>query len=401
MPNLGDGTKLIDIPFELLLDTYKYFDINTLANVAKTHSYNRRAAEVVFNDKFANKLFEINGKVLKRKECQIGFNYTFEFNAMLNALEMFGHLMTTLRLQYDYFTAEQSECINKHVSKYTKDSLISIEIKSPFDEYLKGLTGPFGSAKIVHLQNGQIKSNNFAFNQIFPAVRFFDLSTMTSISTECIEHHFLHLEEMHIEYMLSTNSPALERRLRLNAQLKALTIFEVNWMSLRMISETVPRLERLNLLGFNDVSSFQGNDIRFEHMKVWNMKKVCFFPAHIERIPIVFGNLEEITFDRPVNKWFNIVMQNKNVKRIISGELNDEQLQQMAEDLPNLEAISTSYVAINGDAVDKIVRFLETSGMLQRATFSNMNVNVCSEIVAKLPNWTAVAERKHFIFVRN
>lgn len=370
--------------------------------MAKTHPYNRRAAEFVFNDKFASKFFEINGKTFKRKEFHVGFNYTFEFDAMLNALEMFGHLMTALRLQYDYFTEVQSERINKHVTKYTKDSLIVIEIRSPFDEYLKGLSGPFRRAEIVKLQNGEVKSKTLFFNTIFPAVRDFDLSSMSFVSPESIEHHFEHLEQMSVEYMLPTTNPTLERRLRLNAQLKVLTIFEVNWTNLRMISETVPRLQRLNLLGFNDVSPFQGDDIRFEHMKVWNMKKVCFFPAHIDRIPIVFGHLEEITFDRPVDKWFNVVIQNKKVKRITTGELNDEQLQQLVENLPSLEDISTSYVAKTRDAVDRILRFFEMGKRLKKATFSNMNAQVWSEILAKLPvHWNVTEERSHFIFNRD
>lgn len=41
-------------------------------------------------------------------------------------------------------------------------------------------------------------------------------------------------------------------------------------------------------------------------------------------IPLVFRHLEEITFNKPVNQWFYIIIQNKNIQQIVSGEFVNE-----------------------------------------------------------------------------
>lgn len=385
----------MEFPFELLLNIYEVLDLRGLTNVAISHPHNLKVTEIIFSKKYASKTFEINGKHFYKPD------HTYDFETVLSALQVYGHLITKLTVDYDFFNEAQSKRVNEHLSEYGGDSLVEIELKGCNDRFLKGLTGPFKKAEIVSLRDGNVKSNNINFAEVFPAVRVFDLEYMSSISPESINHYFRSLEELKVEYMMPSDSPILERRLQLNPQVRAVSLHGGKISGLKMLSVTLPRLERLVFEEFNGRLLFFGDEINLMHLKAFGIKVTRQFRVSLRRLPIVFGSLEEAMFDVPESSvWFDAIMENKNLKKIVASQLNDEQLQQIADEQPNLEEFWTGYHVETPDAVDNVVRFIESCNNLKWATFFNANDETRAAILNRLYNWEIVERGKSFVFTR-
>lgn len=104
------------MPFEVLLDIYEFLDRNSLTNVAKTHPLNLGAAEYIYRNKYAIETFDIRGvKVFDG----IWHNDNNNLDAVLNSLEVFGHLITKLRLNYSDFDNKQRDRLNQYIKNYT------------------------------------------------------------------------------------------------------------------------------------------------------------------------------------------------------------------------------------------------------------------------------------------
>lgn len=358
----------------------------------------------IFKRNFAAENFIIKGKKINDARYKPYYDIPVGFNNMLEALKMFGNLITKLRLDYHYFHEKQCELVNEHISKYAADSLVEIELKNCNGVQLKNLTGPFKNVETVRLRHGNVRTKCINFNEIFPAVCSLDLRQMFSLSPATIEHHFPLLKQLKVEFLFAVSSPHFERRLRLNPQLTSLYVFGADWQRLKMISEVLPDLQRIELT-FDDKSDWKGDDIHFEHVRVFSVRMLREFPDSMERIPINFESLEEITCIEPTSKWFDVIIRNKNLTKITAGVLNGEQIRQIAENLPNVKEFHTKYDVKSMDDVDKIMRFIEVSKNLKTATFSHSNDDSNKDIYdfihGKLTHeWTFRVENDNLIFDR-
>lgn len=388
--------KITDLPLELLLDIFEDLNLNELMGIARTHPYNWDAADIVFKSKFAIEAFDVNGlKKVSGSTFVDNSNDTNEFNAMLNALETFGHLITKININYYYFNDDQSETINQHLSKYVANSLIDIEMLNCNDSTLKGLTGPFKKAETVYLSRGRLNSH-INFSVMFPVLRKIDFLHMNYILPACFEYTFFNLNEINM------NVP-IERTLQLNLQLRSLAVGRFDWQSLRMISETLPQLENFTYHDFDEVVPFEGDYIHLENVKVFKSKSIFSLPPSVKTIPIVFGNLEEIECDEEMyNRWFNVIIQNKKLKKITAGGLMNHQYQKILRELPHLEEfifefdnrfprdMSFFYGLINGSAQLRKVSFC--AGVIGR--------NRPQSIIDQLPDWEFDRKDNCFIFTR-
>lgn len=158
--------EFTDIPFELILNTFEFLDLKSLANVAQTNRYHQKAAETIFNIKYGKNRFIINGN-------NSAFYSNFhQFGGLMKAIEMFGHLITKLTLDYVIFDDDKIEAINKQLSKYTARSLVEIDLRHCYERNFFGLSGPFKRARIVCLRDSFMGAKYFFnFREIFPAVR--------------------------------------------------------------------------------------------------------------------------------------------------------------------------------------------------------------------------------------
>lgn len=394
--------NISNIPMELLLMIYENADLKTLINVAKSHPYNHRAAGLIFKSKFANERFIIDGLDRSAADFLTRDRNSFDMNVVVGALHTFGHLITKLTIDYGLLDDQQMEQINENVSECVAGSLTELELKGCHDHKLKGLRGPFKSVDLVCLRYGYVISSDIDFNEMFPSVRVIDVRSMLSLSPQSSDHHFANLEEMHLEYYLVNDSPRMKLRLQLNPQLKRISVFETNWPGLRMISETLPGLEQLDVLSFSHKSSttFQAEDIRFTNLKAFGMHD--YSSVAMERVPLVFGGLEQITCNAPIDNWMQIILQNKQLKRINCRELNGDHLQQITGELPFLEEIQAKFAAVGSDSIDKAVLFIEGGNRLKKVIFSNMSAEYGDQILERLQyKWKIIREGNDCVLTRH
>lgn len=401
-----NAKKITDFPLELLLDIYEGVDLNTLANVAKTHPNNWGAAAYVFNKSFAIQTFDVNGISVFNGMWKDNSNNEHEFNTTLNALEMFGHLMTKIKLNYYYYNKEQIKIVNRYLNEYVSNSLIEMELSGCRDG--KYMTGSFKKVEILHLYFGNV--TELKLNEIFPAVRVLDLKSMQVTSK--IDYQLPHMIEMHCECEFvyqDSNATELERRLRLNPQVRRLWIMSANINTLKMISEIVPQLEHLELKGVHEHLDLQGvhgdpqildKDIQFPNIK--NFTIPSSVQRSIERVPIAFENLEEVSFSSEINSFFHIISHNEKLKKITSEHIYYDKWQRIAAEVRNLEEFVTgARVAVEND-VNRVVSFIETCKNLKTMRFLTAPSSRCEEILGRLqPDWELVRENTTFYFTRD
>lgn len=395
----NNSTRLTDFPLELLLDIYEDLDLRNLANVAKTHPYNWNAAEIIFNHKHSIETFDINGTIVFNGELEEKSVNTHEFNSILNSLEMFGHLITKLKLDYSFFDDQQSEIINKHICKYVANTLNRIELIQFTGESLAGLE-PLKNVEIVNLAKGNVSSDGVNFSELFPSVRDLDIACMIRPKYGNFQHHFPHLETIKMEIFIDTDSPEFEQRLRLNPQLRKLWLMHYNWQNLKMISKLLPNLEYLELLFMEVSSDYDDGDIHFENLKFLSIHA---YAEYLDRSPIIVSSLEEIKCMASSDRCYDIIMQNKNLKKIKTVKLDGTQLYQIATELPNLEELLMDN-KLEIDDVAGVVRFLQTCKKLKKFLFWNWThdtFDIIATLHERLQDWSSFVEGVYLNFVRN
>lgn len=374
--------KISDSSLNVLLDVYKDFNVSDFIEFVARRQQNRAAAEIVFKHKFLGEKYEIDGNLFRNGSIE----------ETLDVLEFFGHLITKLKIDYEHIDANQSASLNRCLNECCSHSLLDIELLHCDDDKLTRLHGPFTKVENLKLQFGNLRSDSVEFEKIFPVVQHLDLGDMYFTSPGCFERHFSRLEDLTIEFwngLYPHTWAVLEKRLQLNPQLKHVTLDSGNWNTLGMLSKYVPTLESLNLRQFYDASTLQGDNmilIRFENMKVLKIGRKNEF--HGEKIPIVFGSLEEIECYAPIEQWIDVIESNKHLKKVTVGQLNDTQLLAIAEKLPNLKEFTTDYKAHH--PIRPIVQYLEKSKHLKTALFKGIDSETREKIIKQTKEWKIV-----------
>lgn len=334
-------------------------------------------------------------------------NQNLDLDTVLETLQFFGHLITKLKIDYSFFDLNEDEMINKCVNKYLSNSLIQIELDYCSDDTLAGLTGPFSKVETAVLRHGYIRSKNINFQSMFPVVWSLDLMQMGEVRSSTLKYHFQNLQHMTVEPLMLWPGAnhyrafnALQKRLALNPQLRHITFAGCNMQVLKIVSETLPNIERIDALHFSS-DDYESGDIHLPNLKVFELRMGWRQPS-LTRIPLVFRSLEEIVCGRPANLWLDIIVQNKNLKKIEYGELNHEQLQRIADELKNLEEFTSYCEAKTKESAEILVQFMVKAKKLKKATFKNSSVEIRNEILSRLsPEWTIVTENGESTFIRN
>lgn len=379
-------------------------DLKALSNIESTTQNQQAALDTVFREKFLNENFTIkavkfSSKLSISSETE-QVNEEHELDEVLRVLQTFGNLISNLKIDYENLDANQFSPLNRQLSESCARTLLQIEIIHCNENHFVDFSVPFEKVETVLMHFGNLPKNISRFDQLFPSVRSLDLSDMHYVHPGFIEHHFSHLENLSVEFLEKGDVSTIEKRLQLNPQLQSVKLYQCNWNILKMMSKTMPNLRILEINGFNDFSTYTGDDIRFENLKIFRFKKFSALPKNIERIPLVFGRLEEISCLKPMNLWFDIIIQNKNLKRVKTGEINKQQLFQIADELPNLEEFATGYNTY--DSINKVVRFIQNGKHLKRVAFWQSNFKGRNEIAEQLGNeWRIAEEGGRFVFIKN
>lgn len=389
-------TTIRDLPFELFLIIYENFDLAELNALSKLHPFHQRVAQVVSIKKFDKKKFLINKNGLTVTDNNGNSENINKIRAAYSALEIFGHSIKNLVIDYGNFTDFESIMINERLTKCLANSLVQIELLNFTNEKLKELMGPFNKVEYVLIPQNSVQSEEFNLLQIFPTIRGLLVNNFEYFSPAVVEHHFPHLEHI-LEYCGGNFSGKIQRICELNPQLWRLRMDQQNFNDLKLISELLPNLRQLQIARIVDSSQFEGDDLHFPNLVSFETWKR--FKANVQRIPIVFGNLVEIRCHGREDKWFDVIMQNKKLKKITSSEFSIGQVQQIIEQLPNLEEFWTRY---NANTYDAISQLIEASEQLKKVVFRKPASINRNEISERLQNkWEIVYEKDHIIYTRN
>lgn len=384
------------------LNLYRDLDLEALFSIVANSQTEQVAFDAVFGETFSNftiKVVKNSTKFSLSSELE-NVVEEHDLNLVLNVLKTVGHLIRTLKIDYGTLDVKPRSLINQQLSKVCAKSLLEIEITHCNDNDFLDFLGPFEKVEKVKLRFGNLKEDSVRFDQIFPSVRRLDVGGMQYVHSGFIKHQFAHLKHLIVEFWDNENLSSIQKCLQLNPQLQSVSLYQCDWNILKMMSETMSNLENLELNGFNDFSTYIGDDIRFENLKVFRFKKFSALPKTISKIPLIFGNLEEMSCLKPMHLWFEIIIQNKKLKKLRTGEISQQQLFRIAEELPDLEDFATGYNTY--DSINKVVRFIKQGKHLKKVAFWQSNFNSRTEIVAQLGNeWKIVEEGGRFAFIKN
>lgn len=376
------------------------FNLTELNRFASIHPHTHRIASTIFNVKYGDEKFTIGRQGVQIIGHDQHLQHLGNMDVMYSTLKTFGHSIKNVEVNYDTFSAWEAGKINGRISKFLSNSLTQITFHRFHSDHAKDLSGPFNKVENVTFRDCRIYPNVFNLTDVFPAVRclhFADYQEVGNLET-LVNHHFPHLNEI-INTMYNSNSAHLKGILQLNPQVRKLLVQRIDWDFLRTVSEIMPNLEDLeidSIVGYpND-----GRDIRFGSLKSF---KVSYISVDISvRLPIAFSeNIEEIIDFTSNKNLLDIVLHNKNLKRLITHYY---EFPQITDQLPNLEEFHTKSPVYKAEVVDNVVRFVETARNLKRMELIDCGPTSAADILERIKDeWQLVngSYDRHFIFVRS
>lgn len=366
--------------------------------IAKTHPYMQRVVEMSYKDKFDESQFVLKNydEIIGRIEGNIF--YELDFESILDVFQIFGHLIPKMYVCYGPFDGEPGKLrvFNEHISRYMSHSLTEARFLYYHDDCLLGLQVPFTKLENVTLINvatDQINSNDMNFAEMFPVLRRLSLLGSSSYANpKSLEYHFPHLEFMEIghEFNEKDSFSVLERRLKLNPQVRHLLFHKADWDVLEMISKNVPNIEQLELYRFNASFDTNDRDILFRNLKVFVVEKSF---GNIARVPIAFGSLEKFTYDRSMELWTDIIIQNQHLRKLKTRFLRDDQIERMTDKFPHLEELTVKLFYIpTHNSITTIEKFIERANKLKIFTILETNPDTASALKNLLtpPQWHVI-----------
>lgn len=322
-------------------------------------------------------------------------------DVIMDTLKKLGPRIIKLSIHYKSFSAWESKNINEQISKYVIKSLIEIELNE-FAAKLNGLSGPFDKVESIQFRWGFGQTNDINLSTVFPMVRTINVDKIKWLGRPMIEHHFPRLESLR-EASLEDVSDELESVLRLNPQLKQLRLHQGDCNFLRRLSKILPHINSLELYRFIGGSSIEGDDIHLEQLKVFMPFTMIDFQESAPQLPIIFGNLEEIAVYNLYRQLFEITIKNKHLKKVTFHHLSNEHLQRIAAELPELQIFRTAFYVNSVNAVNEIVRFIETAKRLKVINLWKCAQPFQSQIFRLIQNeWEMITEEydDYVTFVR-
>lgn len=406
----------MDLPVELRLNIFEKLDFINLIRVSRAVPQSRNLIENVFQNILKNREFRVHFDQYSKK-IEISYDSTVveriayedineNFEEILDFFKYFGHSITKLWYKYDSSVHSLCEQVHKQIGKYVAGSVIKIIFdlgNEPINGSLNELVVPYPKCKIARIWFSEIEAETLC--HMFPAVQNFDLSFIElNGSLSC----FPYLESLDPPlYWLKNKShlPHFKETLELNPQLKHLfMVRHDDWDILKTLNEIRPDFESLEIWGLD----FSPLDVplRFANMKVFKCRMGSSIERElINRIPLEFGNLEEIEFESKelTGHWIDILMQNKKLKKVHSvNALDRENLGRIVSGLPNLEEFEMECHKSEPQPIHVIVKLLQSAKKLKKINFSRVEKNDCHKAAHQLINdWEIVDDKfKCCCFVR-
>lgn len=404
----NDGEKsvgyatIVDLPIELLLMSFKDFDLGDLVKVACLHPQTHAAAEIAFKDKYQSFKIQIGESAYSLRMPPLSVYkdtiilYSSDFT--LDTVRLFGQLFSKLRVDDRFLLAQKKQQIYEFIGNYCASTLEHIEFGYCEDSFFKYLQRPFKNIKSVKFSNA-----NFTelprLNKIFPTVRQLVVGSVCSGHLNCFPYNFPQLTDLSIDTLFLRTQLNVREMLRMNPQLKRVTVNLCNMELLRILSENVPMLEQLKIDGYTTEKVTM--KVHFEHLKRFTSKRVYDYGSSgLREVPFVFTTLEEFQFPGSMDPWMDVIVQNKALKKINIQDISGEQLVRLIEELPNLEEIMTWFNIAR--ASDDIVHFLKGVKHLRKIGFRYLEPETRREFNDRFgADWFTTQEQRQFVLARN
>lgn len=407
--NEGSGevkhvSTLMNLPVELRMDIFEQLNFTELITLSRALPHDHYVIGRLFRNMMKNREFRILCDGYSR-EIRVFYgdfllaniryaNVGEHFDEILDFLQSFGHCISKLKISYlSYVDKKLRESLHRRIRENVAGFVNEIEFNlddKSVDSCLSDLTVPFASAKVVKLEKTEI--NATILHQMFPAVQHLDLG---SIKMNESLSHFSNLERLTLPSgwgVKEFNLPLFRETLELNPQLKHLSIPECHrWDFLQTLNEIRPDIENLEISNFNYYDHENVIEpLRFAKMKV--LKCISYNERREEddnRIPLEFGNLEEIEFQgiHLTDYWINTTMQNEKIRKVTSlNVFRRGDVERIANALPNLEEVSMRYSAAEDRIVQEMVGLLQTAHQLKKVSFLYLNADQCNAAAQQLIN---------------
>lgn len=376
----------MDLPVEVLLSVFDHLGFKDLISIASTNSFFRDLAEILVKQKTIRitNAFSLN-KYIEEYNQLLELNFGPNFELTFRFLRIFGHRITTLVVDR-FGNSNQRKLFQKHISKYVASYVKRIDFH--FHDEINPLSDfdrPFEEAKIVTIRGYQISTTAAKLQDLFPVVSTLDVGSSPKFKHELMMN-FPYLERMTIPTSWGSQEPVTEFlnwTLRLNPQLKHLSIPMSVWRTVQIVNQIRPDLESLEIQDMN----YSGQDYRSATLSFPDMNILKYLTKSsrgmlMNPIPFEVENLEEIEFSQVDmnNHWVNIVLKNPNLKKISTHtQLNTGQLQRIDKELRNLESISFHY-DVDMSRHNELVQFLLDDNIkIIKVSFkkgNNLNCNI-------------------------
>lgn len=342
---------------EVVLLILEKLDLHELANIAETNRIFSRLAADVFRRKFSKKTIKIVSSSSIGSMMHI-FNKNDnveiqDYETVPKVLRYFGHLITSLKVEYYFVFDSEIENINRIINLYCSDTLMDFDVHSGHEDFFDEMTKPFKAVKSVSVRGryNSLGSKTLKLNELYPEMINLTLKNIKVFDSSWINLNFPHLKYLCVDVSQNTDprmaanylsEADVDRFIKNNQQIESVRLGSITQNLLKMVAKDLPNLINLELECYDEWNSnFEHRVIRFDNVKRFTMEG----GSHSVPENIAFTQLEEFQtdgFPKECTRWIDLIENNKSLRKVHVYEryIKNSEFQRLAQAHSNLIEIS-------------------------------------------------------------
>lgn len=339
---LNDDCKLLIL---------EQLDLISLVNMAEVDENLHALAEDVYRRKYSTNSLHFYAEIFWGNNVKISgdFIFTKDLSIFAKIVKQFGHLITDLKFDYTNNASEAVSLANRHCN-----NLQSFYISSHSENVLTEVAKSFNSVKTVIFAGeiGKLSSKTMQLNEMFPKLQSLSIKH-SNFDWDSLILEYPHLEHLKIWTSSTMNETAFERLLKLNPQIRSLSVNMIPHNVFSFINKQLPKLENLEL----SITSFLQSSEPINFKSVRNLT-VTFSPQCFPE-NVTFEQLSELRvfwMPTPMIQWLAFIRRHSTLRKLYFVSMTNGILNAI-ENVPNIEQVS---FFMQGDtSVASIIQFLE------------------------------------------
>lgn len=395
-------TDLAEINIDCLESIFGHLDLNSLLSVSDTNKYVKRAAELVFIQRYRKHKFWLDlfpyspVSPISEQTDQIKIN---GLKTCLQIVRCFGHLITNLQVTGDRFTIfgikEETIRLIDYIIKYCSKFVTKITFEKLSESSFLHIKVVFPMVETVRYKYCDIKTAFRKINTVFPNLKVLELLWTDVID---LNLHIPKLDRLVIDLPINLSTcqkEHIETLIQLNPQLKSLKFsFFWNTEFLRSISQRLNSVENLEIIcGYNDSEIYNIGKIHLNGVKNFKIRSIA-----VPKVTFLFDHLEEFTLD--TNCWWtdeNIELTKKytQLTKLITKQaesrfrfiISNESAMKMAKALPSLKELVINYEEITVSEAIYVLKWFKSLDTIQFTMEHQSDFDALSPILTG--KWTA------------